>query len=151
MIIRWFVFIPIEKWNLILKNGGKQRFSYETKASMSFILISGMSLQCPIIKRKEITIWIHVCLNWETNFNSKEWWRGKLFLRNKTLMSFIPMRTMSLWCSIMKKKEIVMWIRICPNWQMNFNFVIIEKQTLILKKREWKGFLMKPKSQCHLS
>ena len=38
----------------------------------------------------------------------------------KDPMSFIPTRRMSLWCSIMKKMEIIMRIRVCPKWQMNF-------------------------------
>ena len=37
------VFVSIDKWTLILKNGGKKSFSYETKGSMSFIPISRIS------------------------------------------------------------------------------------------------------------
>ena len=37
--LRESIFIKIDKQNLILKNGGKRSFSYETKASISFILI----------------------------------------------------------------------------------------------------------------
>ena len=38
------MFVPIDKQNLSQKNGGKRSFSYEIKASMSFILMSRMSL-----------------------------------------------------------------------------------------------------------
>ena len=39
----------------------------------------------------------------------------------KASMLFIPMQRMSLWCPIMNKKPIAMWIGGCLNWQMNFN------------------------------
>ena len=58
-----FVFAPIEKWTLIPKNGGKRSFFYKAKAPMSFMPMRGMSLWCPITKRKVITIWICVCPN----------------------------------------------------------------------------------------
>ena len=77
------MFIQIDKGTLILKNGGKRSFLYKTKE----------------------------------------------------LMSFIPMRRMSLWFPIMKRKEIIMWIRVSPNSKM------------ILKTVGGKAFLMKPKHQ----
>ena len=55
-----FLFIPIDKWTLILKNYGKWGFSYESKASISFIPMSRMSLWYLIMKRKEIIMWIHL-------------------------------------------------------------------------------------------
>ena len=58
------VFVAIDKWTLILKSGGKKSVSYETKASMSFIPISRMSLWCPVMKRKEIIMWISVSPTW---------------------------------------------------------------------------------------
>ena len=57
------MFIQIDKWTLILKNGEKRSFSDETKASMSFIPIKGMSLWFTITRRKEIIMWISVCSN----------------------------------------------------------------------------------------
>ena len=50
------IFVPIGKQTLIPKNYGIKSFSYETKASMSFISIRRMSSWCPILKRKEITV-----------------------------------------------------------------------------------------------
>ena len=61
VLLRESVFIQIDKWTLIVKNDGKRSFSYETKASMSFIPMRRMSLWCSIMKRKEIAMWIHVC------------------------------------------------------------------------------------------
>ena len=46
------VFVPIDKWTLILKKDGKISFSYETKASMSLIPMSRISLLHPIMKKK---------------------------------------------------------------------------------------------------
>ena len=55
------------------ENGGKKSFSCKTQASISYILMRRMCLQCPIIimKRMKITTWIHVCLFWQINFDSK--------------------------------------------------------------------------------
>ena len=88
-VIRWFDFVLIDKWTLILKRG-KKRFSYETKVSMSFILMSGTCLWCPITKSEQITIWIRVCPNWEMNINSKKWWKKKLFLWNQSINVIYP-------------------------------------------------------------
>ena len=51
-----FMFVPIKKQILILKNGRERSVSYETKASTSFFPMSRASLSCPIIKGKEITM-----------------------------------------------------------------------------------------------
>ena len=48
-----FVFVPNEKQTLILKNGGERSFSYETKALMSFILMSGMSYSAQSWKKRD--------------------------------------------------------------------------------------------------
>ena len=79
-----FMIVLIDKWTLTLKNNGRRSFSYETKASISFIPIQRMTLWCPIMKTKEIIMWIHVCPNWPKNFNSKEWCKEKLFLWNQS-------------------------------------------------------------------
>ena len=73
------VFIQIDKRTLILKNYGKNSFSDETKASMSFFPIRRMSLWFAIMKKKEIIMWIHVYANWQTNFDSKKFWEEQLF------------------------------------------------------------------------
>ena len=54
------VLILIGRWTLIPKNSEKRGFSYETKASISFIPMTRMSLWCLIMKRKEIIMWICV-------------------------------------------------------------------------------------------
>ena len=59
------------KMNFNDKNGHKRSFSYETKASISLIPMRRMCLWCPIMKRKEIILWVHVYPIWNTNFNSK--------------------------------------------------------------------------------
>ena len=67
------VFVPIDKWTLIVKNGRKWSFSYESKTSISFILMRGKCLWCPNMKRKEIITWICVYSNWQMNFDCKKW------------------------------------------------------------------------------
>ena len=115
------VFVPINKRTLIPKNGGKRSFSFETKASLSFILIKRLCLWCPILKGKKIIMWIHVYPNWQTNFDSKKWWEIKFFLWNQSINSFIQIKKMSLWCPIMKREEIIIWIYVYLSWQMNFD------------------------------
>ena len=43
------------------------------------------------------------------------------FVWNQSINSFILMSEMNLWCLIIKKIEIIIWIRVYPNWKMNFN------------------------------
>ena len=107
--------------NINSKKSIKRIFSYETKASILFIPINRMCLWCPIMKRKEIIMWIYVYPNRKTNFNSKKWKEGKLFLWNQNINLFIPMRRIKLWCPIIKRKEIIICILVYPNWKMNFN------------------------------
>ena len=78
-------------------------------------------LWCPIMKRKKIIIWIYVYPNWKTNFNTKYNYKRSFSNETKASISFIPWKRMCLWCSIMKRKEIVTWIHVYPNWKMNFN------------------------------
>ena len=92
------------------KNGRKRDFSYETKASKSFIPMRRICLWCPIIKRNEVITWIRVYLNWQTNFESKYWWDAKFFLWNQSINPYIQMRRINLCCPIIKRKEIVMWM-----------------------------------------
>ena len=49
------------------------------------------------------------------NFNSKENdGKKSIFYETKVLMSFIPMTKICLWCLIMKIKEIIKCIHVCP-------------------------------------
>ena len=84
------MFVPIGKQNLILKNGGRRSFFYETKASMSFIPMSRMSLWCLIMKGKKIIMWIIVCSDWQMNFEFKRWQEEKLFLWNQNINVSYP-------------------------------------------------------------
>ena len=113
---------PYSRTNFDSKeNHGKKSFSNETKASISFIPLRRMCLWCQIMKRKEIIMWICVCPNRWTNINSKNGGKRNFSYETKVLISSIRMRRMYLWCPISKKKEIIMWISVYPNWKMNFN------------------------------
>ena len=126
--------------NFNSKIGNKRSFPYETKSSISLIAKRRMCLWCPIMKRKEIIVCIHVYPNWNTNFNSKIGNKRSFSYEAKASVSLIPMRRMCLWCPIMKKKKvIIMWIHVCPN----------EIRTSILKLVIREAFLMKPKHQYH--
>ena len=60
----------------------------------------------------------------------------------KASMSFIPIKRMSLWFPIMKRKKNIMGIHVYPIFRL----------TLFLRKVvEGEAFLMKPMHQCHLS
>ena len=112
---------PNWKMNFNSKNGTNRSFSYETQASITFIPMRKMCLWCLILKRKEITMWIHVYLNWKTNFNFKIYRKISFSYKTKASKLFIPMRRMWLWCLIMKRKKIIMWIHLYPNWRTNYN------------------------------
>ena len=127
--------------NFKSKNGKKRRFSFETKASLSFITMMRTCLWCLVTKRKEIILWICVCWNRPMNINSKNGGKRCFSYETKESIPFIPRRRMNLWHPIIKRKEIITWIRVYP----------IENRTLILKIWKRVVFLMKPKPQYHLS
>ena len=133
------MFLLIEIRTSILKLVIREAFSYETKASISLIPKRRMCLWCPIMKRKEIIMRINVYPNWNTNFNSTNGNRRGFSHETKASIALIPKRRMCLWCPIMKKKEIIMWIHVYPNWKINFNSKMVEREV----------FLMKPKHQYH--
>ena len=80
-----------------------------------------MCLWYPIKKRKEIVMWIHVYLNWNTNFDCEKGNRRSISCKIKASVSLIPSRATCLWCQIMKGKEIIMWIHVYSNRNTNFN------------------------------
>ena len=112
-------------------------FSYETKASMPFILMRRMHLWCLIMKQKEIIMWILVYPNWKMNFNSKNGRKRNISYETKAWISFIPARRMHLCCLIVKRKKIITWNHVCQNRPMN----------IISKNFRRKVFLVKPKRQ----
>ena len=100
------------------KNGGKWLWNQSIKL---FTPLRRMSLWGSIMKTKEIILRIHVCHNWQTNFNSKNSRKRSLFYETKASMSFIPISKMSLWCP--------------------YVFDLIDEWTLILKMVEREVFL----------
>ena len=120
-LLRKSMFVPIQKKTLILKNSGKRSFSYEAKATMSFILMRRMSLWCLIMKEKwllyeSVFVPIH---KWTLTLKNNG--MKSFSYETKAIMSFIPMSRASLWCLIMKRKEIIMWIHFSPYWQINLD------------------------------
>ena len=114
------MFVLIDKRTLSLKNGRKRSFLMKPKH------------QCHLSQWVE---WVYGTQSWKEKgllcasiFVLFEKWTlvlkngGKKFFLNKTKvsMSFIPIRIMTLWCSILKRK-ITMWIYVYCHWQMNFN------------------------------
>ena len=125
--------------NINFENSRKGNCFYETKALISLIPKRRMCLWCPITKKKVIIMWIHVYPNWNTNFNSKIGNKRSFSYETKASISLIPKKRMCLWCPIMKRKEIIMWIHVYPNWKTYFNFKISTRE----------AFLKKPKQQYH--
>ena len=129
VIIMWIHVYSNWNTNFNSKIGNKRSFSYETKASMSLIQSRRMCLWFPIMKRKEIIMWINVYCNWKVNFNSKIGNKRSFSYETKASISLIQSRRMCLWFPIMKRKEIIMWIHVYPNWNMNFNSKIGNKRS----------------------
>ena len=124
----WIHVYPNWKTYFNSKIGNKSSFSYEIRGSISLILTRRTCLWCLIMKWNEITMCIHVYPNWKTYFNSKIGNKRSFSFETKASISLIPMRRMCLWCPIMKRKEIIMWIHVYPNWNMNFNSKIGKKK-----------------------
>ena len=137
----YYVNRSFPNWNTTFnsKIGNKRSFPYETKASISLIPWRTMCLWFPIMKRKEIIIWIHVYPNWKKYFNSKIGNKRSFSYETKASISLITKRRMCLRCPITKRKEIIKWIEVFP----------IEIRTSILKLVIREAFLMKPKQQYH--
>ena len=130
------VFVLIDGWTLIQKNGGKKSFSYESKASTSFIPIRRMWLWCPIMKKMKL---LHASMFVRIDgiiMIPKNGGKKSFSYHTKASISSIQMRRMCLLCPI------ITCINVCPTSWMNFDSK---------KIKERKAFLMKPKRQCHLS
>ena len=102
--------------NFDSKKWWEVKFLLWNKSFNSFIPISRMNLWCARIKRKEIIKWIHDYPIWQINFDSKRWLEVKFFFWNPSINSFIPIRRMRLWCPIMERKKIIIWIHIYHIW-----------------------------------
>ena len=125
----WMHVYPNWKMNFNSKNGNKRSFSYQTKASISFIPMKRMCLWCPIMKWNEITMWILLYPNWNTNFNSKKDNKRSFSYDTKASISLIPTRRTSLWYLIRKWNEITIWIYVYPIWKTYFNSKIGDKRS----------------------
>ena len=55
------------------------------------------------------------------SFNSKNGRKRSFSHESKVSILFITIRRLCLWFAIMIRKEIIMWIHVCPNLQMNIN------------------------------
>ena len=103
----------------------------------SFIPMIRINLWCPIIKRKEIIMWIYDYCNWKTNINSKFGRKRSFSFETKASISFIPIKRICFWCPIMKKKRLL----------HKSLFIPIDRRTLILEMVRSKVFLMKLRHQ----
>ena len=132
----WIHIYPNWKMNFVSKNGRKTSFSCETKASKSFILMRRICLWFPTMKKKEIIMWIYVYPNWKTYFNSKIGSKRSFYYETEPSISLISTRRMCLWFSIMKRKEIIIWIHVYPNWKTYFNSKISNKGSFSYETKE---------------
>ena len=74
----------------------KENIFYEIIASIAFILTRRICLWCPIMKRTETIMWLHVYPNWKTNFNSNNGGKRSFSYEIKASISFIPIWRMCL-------------------------------------------------------
>ena len=137
----WILVYPNRKTEFDSKYGRKRSFSYKIKASKSFILTMRVCLWCPIMKRTEIIMWIHVYPNWKMNFDSKIGRKRSFSYETKASKSCIPTKRMRLWCQIMKRKENIMRIHVYPNWMMNFDSKIGRKRSFAYEAKASKSFI----------
>ena len=135
----WIYVYPNWKTYFNTKIGNKKGFYYETKASISLIPRRRMCLSWPIVKIKEIIMWIHVYRNRKTNFNSKIGNQRSFSYETKASISLIPSRRMRLWFPSWRERRLL-----CESM-----FIPTERRTSILKLVIRKVFIMKPKHQYH--
>ena len=84
---------------------------------------------------------IHVYPNWNTNFNSKIGNKRSFYYETKASISLIPTRRMCLWRPIMKKKVIIMWIHVYPNWNTSFNSKKANKRSFSYESKASISFI----------
>ena len=86
-------------------------------------------------------MWMYVYPNWKMSFNSKNGRKGCFSLETDAPISFIPMGRMCLWCLIMIRREIIMWIHVYPNRRMNINSKNGEKKCFSYETKAWIPFI----------
>ena len=136
----WIHVYPNWKANVNFKSGRERSISNEMKVSISFIPMSRICLLCPIMKWKEIIMWICVCPNWRTNINSTNSRKRSFSYETKASISFMPIKEYVYGAQSWKERRLLYKSMFIPNVE----------QTLILKMVS-EVFLMKPKHQNHLS
>ena len=94
-----------------------------------------MNIRCPIIKRIEVVMEIHVYPNWKTNFKSTDGTNRSFSY--ETRASIHLSQLVERICGAQSLKE---WRLLCE-----FVFIPTEKWTLILKMAQREAFLLKPK------
>ena len=139
VIIMWIHVYPNWNTNFNSKKDNKRSFSYDTKASISLIPMRRMWLWFPIMKRKEIIMWIHDYPNWKTYFNSKIGNKKSFSFETKASISLIPMREHVYNAQSRNETRLL----------YESMFILIERRTSILKLVTREVFLLKPKHQYH--
>ena len=89
------MFIPTERQTSILKMVESDDFLVKLKHQNRYHNKENVFM-CPIMKIKEITIYIHVYPNWKTNLNSKNCTKTIFSYETKAWKSFITARRMCL-------------------------------------------------------
>ena len=102
------MFAPIDKLTLNLKHGGKRRFSYETKASMSFIPMNRTSYGTQSRKERRLLCESMFILTDRRTLILKKGGKRTFSYETKESMSIIPVSITSLLCPIKKENKIIM-------------------------------------------
>ena len=137
------MFVPVKVWTLILEKWLKEGL-FLWNQSINVIYPNEKNVFMAHNHGKKGDYYMHPCLSQLTDeiWFQKTGGNKSFCYETKVSVSSIHMRRMCLWCLIINNKVIITCILICPNWWMNFDS---------RKMMERKGFLIKPKHQCHLS
>ena len=120
-IIMWIHFYP--NWKMIInsKNGRKSSFSRETKALIHLSQWEDWIFGAQSLKERRLLCESVLIPIERWTLTLKIGRKRSFSYETKVSISFIPMRRMDLWCLIIKRKEITMWISVYPNRKTNFN------------------------------
>ena len=133
----WIHVYPSCRMYFNSKIGNRRNFSYKTKASISFIPLRRMCLWYPIMKRKEIIMWIHVYPSWKMNFNSKNGRKTRFSYESKHRNHLSQWGEYVYGAQSWKERRLL-----CKSM-----FITIERRTSILKMVEREVFPSNPKQQ----
>ena len=109
-----YVFVKIDQRTLTLKMVGRFVFLMKPKPQYHLSWCGECVCGAQSLKGRRLLCKSEF-IQLKNEFKSKNGKKRCFCYETKGSISSIPVRRMRLWCLIMKRKEIILWIHVCPN------------------------------------